>query len=162
MIWTLSEAAVDAVRDYLVLNLETILGVIDTEKDDGITLPVPVAFVVGAQELDRISEYPIGYVFATNMLGDMLPAGGQGLRATHTIQVGIIAEDDDTQRLRRRIYRYGRALIEAVADAQRTGNLTPFALVGTPQVTYSPTLSDGSFFLGDVLLEWELRGTEVR
>ncbi len=163
MTWTLAEGIVDLITDYLKDNIAAKLNALDTEfETDGhdIELADPVDYFVGEHELDRIAETPAVFVLADDSDADNWR--DTIIDATHELRIGIVVDDPDTEKLRRRLYRYGRALVELIVDAKTAGSLNGFLPRGNPRINYSPTLTDGSRFMGDVTLEWRFQLVEDR
>lgn len=160
MAWTLAEGAVDAIKTYLNDTIPGKLDVIDAEIGDGITLADPTSWVVGEHDLERVAETPLGFVLVDDMIIEGW--GDTSIDATTTLLIGIIVDDDDSDNLRKRIYRYGRAIIETIIDGKDTAGLSSFQPVGEISVDYSPTLTDGSRFIGSVAIEWRFQKIETR
>ena len=110
----LAEGLVNALNTYLTANLSAKLTALNTEYADGITLEAPISTYVGLKSLKSIPHYPAMYILSptsrfnawTNRNGESKPE----------VSVGMLAIDQDSEVLQRRLYRYGRAFLELMLD----------------------------------------------
>lgn len=118
----LAEAVVDDLVSLLSSQLASKLAAIETEMGDGVTLAPPASVIVGER---AAAEWPALWVHATRSsrpIDENREAyDGQFPLGTwvHGMQITIAATDPDSpDRLRRRLYRYVRAITEVINDAE--------------------------------------------
>lgn len=136
----LIEEAVDVLKDYLSANMAAKLNELDTEYGDFELEDVQGWYIA---ELSAIPEYP-----SVIILGDRTDIDGGGdefQRYSHIIMIACLASDADAERLRRRLYRY----IRAVAELIRAGEASFDYITILKQFEYSPLYTRGGAFLGD-------------
>jgi hypothetical protein len=116
--FTLAEGLATAVKTYVEANLTAKLTALKAEYNDGLALDATVKTFVGVKSLKSIpaGDYPALYIFApsqrfhpmqvvpgtTQAVGDSMPE----------LAVGIIAQEQDSEKLQVQLYRYSRALVE--------------------------------------------------
>lgn len=163
MSWTLAEHLVDSIMTALQAGMTAKLNAIDTELNapDDLVLKDPVMWVIGEQDLDRLYEFPAVFVLADQATWDNFR---QSLTIVPEIvvRIGLLCEDIDPSNLRRKAYRYGRAMLEIVTDAKRAGTLNGWQPINQGTLTYSPILARDSGMLIDVTLEWTFTKSEDR
>jgi hypothetical protein len=129
----LMEAAVEAVRDALEAALPDKLDDLDSEYNDGIELADPARYDV--EEQIEADAFPL-----IEVLGDetvVLAEDATYLKAKHTLAVACTVQDDTRDgTLRRRVYRYARAIVEVLKEARPSIGYT--VQFGSPAVDFSP------------------------
>jgi hypothetical protein len=135
----LIEAAIDAVKDYLSANMAAKLDVLDAEYGDFVLADIQRYYIA---ELSEVPEQP-----AILVLGDRstITEAFAKMRGIHTITVAIVATDQDAEQLRRRLYRYARAIVELMQTAR--GSIA--YMVKFESLDYSPIWGKGDSFLQD-------------
>lgn len=133
------ENTIDAIKEYLESNLAAKLDELDVEYAD-FTLDNIAKWYVA--ELTAVPAYPVGL-----LLGDRIESLEQNgfIKSYHIITAACLATDIDAERLRRRLYRYIRAIAEVVYGGQETMKANIF-LTGAD---YSPLYSRTGGFLAD-------------
>lgn len=115
----LAEAAVDAVKTFLLSQLPTALAAVQADVGDGLVCEDVKEWIVGER---HSADYPAGWLLVPSSRpvpfdqdenrdshGGQFPLG----MWDHTLEVIVAAVDpDDPERLRTRLYRYVRALAE--------------------------------------------------
>lgn len=144
MSWTLAEGLVDEIQDVLADNLPAKLTALEAAYADGISLPAP-GYGIGEKALASLSGVAWCYILADRWT---VPGAGQWrtgayVDAQHECRVGLWTFDADEQRLRRRLYRYARALFEVLDAAQSAGEMT-FQLAMPAAVDFSPVVDGAS------------------
>lgn len=119
MTLTLAEGLIDALNTYITANITAKLAALDTEYTDSIVLAVPVATYVGIKSLKSIPQYPAMFIFSPSQRIQARNVGE--VRVFPEVVVGIVEQDADSETLQRRLYRYGRALVELVQAADPAG-----------------------------------------
>ena len=161
MTWTLTEGLVDAIKAALVAGLPAKLDALDAEYADGIVLADPEAYYVSERELESIHGDA-----AVAILGDSWAAqpgqydAGGCINPVHEVRVAVVAFDVDQETLRRRIFRYVRAIFEVIDAEHATGALAAFGPTGSVTADFSPILTgdsrvaaDGQLTLGYIKAE---------
>lgn len=110
----LIEGAVDALKTYLSDNLATEVTTINNEYDDGITIEDMKAWYVAM--MPAIPLYPAGIVLGKS--GEPQSEGSGWMKSEHEIDVIILATDQDTENLQRKLYRYIRAMVNLCKDSR--------------------------------------------
>lgn len=115
----LVEKAVTDVKAYLQTNLPAKLDALDTEYADGIMLDDIKAFYIAEQD---VPETPALFVLASS---SNLTERGHDDRfdPRHRMTVGVMVNEQDTEKLRKRIYRYIRAIIELLHQGEDSAGL---------------------------------------
>jgi len=150
---SLAEEAVTAVKDIFEANLDTVL----TAR--GLT-NVGSNYITGEKSLEEILSTPTIYIFADETLieGWRKNPGGQW-DATHTLSIGVVVEDLESDALRTKLYQYTRAMIEVIVDAYPTDGFWPR---GQFRIRYSPVLARQSQYLGDAAITLRFQKVEDR
>ena len=140
MTMELIEGAIDALKDYLKSNMAPKLDALDAEYGDFKLANIKEWYVA---ELTAIPSYP-----AIIILGDAtnIPVEGSGwLKGEHDITIACLATDQETERLRRRLYRYIRAVVEVLIASRPTLGYT----VTFIRLEFSPLYAREGGFLSD-------------
>jgi len=153
MALTLIEGVVDALKTYLEANMAAKLDVLDTEYGDGITLADIQKYYIA--EVQAIPEYPSIFILGDNV--EVLGEGGSWMKSGNNLDLIVFVGDQDTTILRRRIYRYIRALIELLITARTSQGW----VVNFKSVELSPMYSKGGDYLSDAYLSIEIVMTET-
>lgn len=148
MSWTLAEGLVDQVKSYLESNLPARLDLLDTEYGDFI-LEDLTSVEISERDLRSQQSYPVGIVMVDRT--GIPQWTGAAVWGHHDLTIGILVLDQDLTDLRKRLYRYGRAVLEELADAHGDGGITFEIGVGEIEITFSPIFTDpDSQFIADV------------
>lgn len=140
MSFGLIEEAIDTIKDYLETNMPVRLDTLDAEYGD-FELEDIIQWYIA--ELTAIPAYP-----SVLLLGDYTEITGEGegwLRGEHVITIVCLITDQETERLRRRLYRYIRAMVELLKEGRADFG---YAIV-FERIEFSPLYGRGSDFLGD-------------
>ncbi len=146
----LMESAIDSVKDYLNTNMPAKLDALDAEYDDGIAL-VDIKAYYKAEVL-ALPEYPA--IFVLGDWTDITADGPTHMQAPHHISVIILMGDQDTEILRKRLYRYVRAIVEVLRAGRATGSIG-HAMV-FDRLEYSPMYGQSGTALQDAKVELTL------
>jgi hypothetical protein len=164
MTLTLSEGAVDAVRDYLIANMPAKIVDVNARTPDATVVEAPATYVIGEPELRAVKSWPICYVLTTGfeVANWNITPGAGFTTGEHTISAGIIVMDTNPERLQRRSWRSMLALYELIVEAGATpGNLNEFQLMSKPRVAYSATFISGKDYRLEGAVQFTLRRQEL-
>jgi len=143
MTLALIEGAIDAVKGYLETNIVAKLDILDAEYGDFALDDIKGWYIA---EQPSIPEYPSVFV-----LGDTTAIIGEGagwMQASHTLSIICFVGDQDTAQLRRKLYRYIRAMIELLIRARTVlGYVITF-----DRVDFTPMYGREGTFLSDARL----------
>ena len=151
MALTLIEGCIDAIKDFLNTNMGAKLDDLDTEYDDGITLGDIVAYYKA--ETLAIEAMPAIYV-----LGDRTVPEAEGpthIKAAHYIKIIVLVTDQSNENLRKRLYRYIRAIVELMREARDDATFANAAIV-FDTLEFSPMYGQADTFLQDARVELHL------
>jgi len=158
MALVLTEAVVDAVKAKLETNMAAKLDALNAEYDDGLTLIDIRDYYISEQALMEVPEFPVLFILADRM--NVLNEGAGMLRGQYTLTVGVLAHDDyNTANLKRRLYRYIRAIIEVLIEARTSAEWA--YTVGFEVVEFSPVFSRDNAFLADAQVSIVLSGIDT-
>lgn len=161
MTWTLAEQLVDDLVSYFDTNLPGRLDLIDAEIGGSITLADITGWDIAEAELDSVQSWPRGVILVPNTT--LLEWRGAQVKGKHGVLIGILVLDQDKGDLRRRLYRYGRAIFEELVDAHGDGAFTWDVGLGATIINFSPLFTNApGQFVADVQIEVQLQKTEVR
>lgn len=155
----LMEAAVDAVRDLLRTHMPEKIADLNGRYEDEIVLDVPTEGSFFVSEQLTLENYP-----SIEVLGSDTPFDIDNVntfKASHNIAVACtVMDDQDVERLRRKVYRYAVGIIEILRDQGRDAHHINF---GSPAVDYSPAFRqrNSSQVLADCIVNVIYRKAEV-
>jgi hypothetical protein len=111
---TLAEGLVGELKAHIETNLGAKLTALNTEYGDGITLEDRKVTYLGIKSLASVPQFPALYVISgTQRFNAWTEESGE---SKPEVSVGILVEDQDRERLQKRLYRYGRALVELMLE----------------------------------------------
>lgn len=149
MTLVLAEGLVNAIIDYLKAHFPDKVAALNDEfADDDITLETPAAYYAGEQSLASIPSYPAIFVLIPRTNIPRYRTGDY-VQAIHEAVVGIIVIDQDSEVLRRKLYRYIRAIVELLIEAQPAGMDWALGSGGSFQLDYSPIYTNGDVMAAD-------------
>ena len=154
MSFTLVEGCVDDVLAYLSDNMTDKLITLDAEYRDFRLDPIKSYHIA---ELSEIPEQPV--ILVLGEYSEMEREGSNYIRGQHYLSIVVVATDQDRQILRRRIYRYVRAVIELLREA-RSSSGWKYAIV-FDRLEYSAMYSDATNFLQDGRVNVHFNGTDT-
>jgi len=152
MALTLIEGVVDAVNTYLSTNIAAKLNTLDTEYGDFVLDDIKTFYIA---EVQAIPEYPAIFILGDNV--EVLGEGGGWMKSGNNLDIVVFVGDQDTTTLRRKIYRYIRALIELLITARTSEGW----VVNFMSVELSPTYSKGGEYLSDAHLSVQIVETNA-
>ena len=157
-----AEGLINEVRTYLSTNLPAKLNAIDSQINDGIVLDDPTAYLYRDPGISQksLSSLPIAFLIVPD--GEVVSWHETAIEQEHILWIYLFARDTDADDLRKRMYRYARALWETLVDHRfDTTTIATWKIAGgvRPRFAYSPTLTSGNISLADVRLE--LRYTKL-
>jgi len=153
VVLALIEKVVDDLNTYLTANMAAKLTALNTEYSDGITLVDIKTYYIA--EVQAIPEYPSIFLLGDNV--EVLSEGGSWLKSGNNLDIIVFVGDPNTTTLRRRIYRYIRALIELLVAARTSQGWA----VNFKGVELSPMYSKGGDYLSDAHLSIQIVATET-
>ena len=160
MTWRLWEGLVDEVALHLRDNLPAKLDVLNTEYDDGIHLDVPAGYEISERALESVAAFPVVSLIVPD--AEMLSWTHGGGVADYALLIDVLEKDQDADSLKRKLYRYMRAVWELMIDPPLPATLTYFVLPSTrPKVDFSMIYAKDSQFLADAALTMTMRKQEV-
>ncbi len=152
------EGLSDAVNAYLLAQLPAKLNALDTEYNDGITLDDIVDFFVGEKTLMDVQSYPS--IFTLVPEWNINSFKSTDIDATYSAVIGIMVMEQDTEVLRRKLYRYIRAIIELLIAAQ--ANTLIWAVgQGNFRANFSPIYTADEVFMSDAQITTTFRRRQV-
>lgn len=160
MAYSLAEGFVDQLKTYMEANIATKVAALNTEYNDGITLATTVTTYVGIKSLRSVQDFPSLFILSPRESFRAMTVSGSSSVGTirPEVAVGVIVLDQDSETLQRRLYRYGRALLELILDgAGAAGALGGWTIqtaeewdIDTIAAEYSE--SDQSMYIGEATL----------
>ena len=162
MVWELAEALVDDIVSHLNTNFANTLTDIDTDIGDSITMEKPTAWEVAEEELQHVASWPKGLVVVSNTR--VREWRGEQIKGQHDVTIAVLALDQDKTVLRRRIYRYGRAIMETLGDMHGAVGFTwDVGIIGAVDISFSPLFTVGDRqFAADIQVDVTFQKTEDR
>lgn len=136
----LVEGAVDVVNAYLQAGMGAKLDILDAEYGDFILEDIKEWYTA---EQTAIPEYPAIYILGDDT--EVVEEGADWMRAKHRLLIVCLATDQDTTRLRQRLYRYIRAIIELL----KSGRASLGYSVTFEGISYSPLYGRAGLFMSD-------------
>lgn len=138
------EDAVDAVRDYLIANLAAHITAVNAQMADTITIIEPKSYEVA--EVPTMKPTPFCIVTADDSKAtNDKPTYFQ---TRHSITIILVESDQNTNTLRRKLYRQVLAVVKAVIAGEQAGTLIA-AFWRDSYAQYSPIYAVGSTFHAD-------------
>jgi hypothetical protein len=137
----LIEKVIDDLNTYLQANLPAKLATVQADYTDGITLPDIVVYHIAEQP--EYQQFPV-----LLMLGDDTDNDEQSaawFKARHNITIVCMTSDQNTTTLKRKLYRYVRAITElCMGLLSAWGQRVPIN-----RLNYSPIYGKDGIFLSD-------------
>jgi len=173
MAWTTSEDLVDKVKAYLNTNFGAKATALNSEYDDGISISAPGVYIVGEIPLQHVNKWPSCYIFADSATFSpfaMAAAGTGNLDASVELTVGVLDKSvpSNGDALRRKGYRYVRAIYELIIEASVGGGLTDatnggWVVEAQIEATYTPLQTpSGSTMFADSHITSSFQRREVK
>lgn len=158
MTWKLIEPLVDALRTYLIANSAAKATAINAELGGTVAIAGFTEVHKGEHALERIQTWPAGYVLPDRgrlRLYNLSGAGGGNLDGGYRLRIGVMDKDQDPDVLRTRLMRYGRAIVEMLAEASASGALGAVVLSAEADlvVQYGGNAVPTTFLVADVCVE---------
>ena len=153
MAWEFAEGLVDEILAYLTAKLPAKLDVIDAAINDGITLADPVEYLRRDPSVPRKSgTLPI--LFAVVPQGQVTMWKETAADQEHVLWIYLFARATAPEDLKKRMYRYGRAIFEVLIDHHfDTSTVHTWDAIGPVRFDYGPQMVAGSDAIQDVKLE---------
>lgn len=165
MAWTLGESLVTSLTSALQAGMAAKLVALNTEYatslDNADVLTDIAMWCTGEQELTRLHTLPAVFVLADQLTFEV-PRQTLTMEPNIVARVGVLVEDVEPDRLRLRVYRYMRAVLEVIFDAKRAGTLGGWQFGSSGIIDYSPILARDSSFIIDGTLTWTFTKQEDR
>lgn len=161
MSWTLAEGAVNSLKTYFENNAAAKLSALQTEYGDGILLPKPVSWETAEKVFSSVSQFPLAVILVPDT--SVPQWTGVEVLGTHNVVVAVVLMEQDSDKLQKKLYRYGRMLLELLSDAHGDPSVTFHVGVGEVTLEFSPLFTDPqSRFVADVRMNAELVLKETR
>ncbi len=150
MAWGLVEAIVDEIIQHFKDDLRAKLKTLDAEYKDGIILAEPRAI--------RMTDPEAPASGISIMAPELFVIGAETnfelwrqttVMSTHAIVIWLMAQDADREILRKRVYRYGRALFEVLVAGHFDSSIT-WNMIDPISISYSPIMAREHESLADV------------
>lgn len=165
MAWTLGEHLVTSLEAALRAGMPAKLAALNTEygtsEANGDVLTNVVIWATSEQELVRLHTLPAVFILA-DQLAFAPPRQSLTMESNVRARIGVLIDDVEPDRLRLRIYRYMRAVLEVVFDAKRAGTLGGWQFGSEGVIEYSGILARESSFIIDGTLSWTYTKQEDR
>jgi len=154
----LMESAVKALIDYFTANMSAKLTAITTDKGDALSLGT-VKVYYDAEQGD-VPEYPA--IFVLGETTDIPEEGTGWVRGQNHISVVALLTDQDASKLKKKCYRYSRAITELVKEAWEGRASNGFLYVTAIEgLAYSPIMTQkGQGAISDVTVRVMLEKVE--
>jgi len=133
----LTEGAVDLLIDYINTNISAALDAVSGTYTDGIGLENPQEYFIYPKA--RGLQPPCVFVIADDMDFKIAENKSNFVNAEDRINVSLIAEDTNEERLTRKVYRYQSALHMVLDEANIVSSDN---LLSLKVVVYSTAISD--------------------
>lgn len=154
MAWEFAEGLVNEITTYLEANLPAKLSAIDAAIGDGIELRDPVEYL-GRDPVaspQRSGTLPILFIGVPQ--GQITGFKQGGAHQDHVLWIYVLERDPSAEVLKKRMYRYGRAIAEVLIDHHYdTVTVHTWDTIGPIRFDYSPQLTSGNISIQDVKLE---------
>ncbi|MFQ5834323.1 MAG: hypothetical protein ACE5HR_00155 [bacterium] len=113
------EDAAIKIRTVLQTNLPAKLDTIDTERGDGIVLDDIAFFSITSYQLNEYFPRPAMFILGENTpFLEISTVGGKRKRMTYIMDLTVVVEDNDEERLQKKLWRYADG-VERVLEADR-------------------------------------------
>ena len=156
---TLAEGVVTKLKTYLTTNLATKLTALNTEYNDGITLVDMATWYLGEPSIQSVQAWPAGVIMAEDV--EITRWTSSFTDALYNVTIVVLVLDQDTETLRKMLYRYIRAVWEVVLASE--SSISPFHIAGgIPRFSFSPVFTNNSaLYVSDAALTVQLRAQET-
>jgi hypothetical protein len=153
MAWEFAEGLVNEILAYLEANLPSKLGVIDAAINDGITLDDPLRYLGREPDSPR-SPGTLPAVFGVVPGGKVTSWHETSADQEHVLWLYLMARDPDPEVLKKRMYRYARAIFEVLIDHHfDTSTVHTWDAIAEVSFDYSPQFTRGNISTQDVGLQ---------
>lgn len=158
MAWKLAEQLVNEAIAYLDANDDAKVTALNTEYGDSL-LEKPVIWSNSEKALKSVANWPVGVVLVED---SNYHWQGPSITAGHTLIVGILMKDQDTDKLRKKGYRYARMIVELLAESN--GFTSKYQLgAGETEIIFSPLFEEeDSDFTADVHVSMNVSLEEIK
>lgn len=117
-----------ALATYLSSNFGPRVTALNTEYGDAVVLTTPAKYAIA--EVLEVDAYPLVQVLCDDTQVKEIIGG---LNESHQIRVICTVMDDsdvgeEKANLRKRVYRYARAIVELIRSAQAPGGIAPYSV----------------------------------
>jgi hypothetical protein len=155
MAWEFAEGLIDEVMAYLEANLPAKLTAIDLAIADGIILTEPQEYSRRDPAISSRLSGTLPVLFVIVPQGKVTQWHATDADQEHILWIYLLARSTDPgEDLRKRMYRYGRAIFEVLIDHHfDTTTVHTWDPIGEVRFDYSPALTSGSISIADVKLE---------
>ncbi len=154
MAWEFAEGLVNEILAYLAANLPAKLDVIDAAINDGITLRDPTEYLRRDPAVNPKLSGTLPVLFAMVPNGQVTMFKETAADQEHILWIYLLERATDAEDLKKRIYRYGRAIFEVLVDHHYdTSTVHTWDTIGPVRFDYSPQLTSGNISIQDVKLE---------
>lgn len=140
MTWAGAEGLVDSVNTYLQANLAAKLDAIDTELSDSLVLEDVVAWYTSEKDLASVQGYPSVFILATD--GQIVGWNASYQNLECDVTIAILVLDQTPEDLKKRVYRYVRAIWEVITTGHAARSYGAWQIIGSPQLAWTPIFQD--------------------
>lgn len=133
----LTEGAIDTIEDYIGANISAALDTVSANYTDGIGLENPREYFIYPKA--KGLQPPCIFIIADDMDFKIAENQSNFVNAEDRINVSLVAEDTNEERLTRKVYRYQSALHMVLDEAKINTADNKLALT---VVVYSSAISD--------------------
>ena len=153
MAWEFAEGLVNEIKAYLVANLPAKLDVIDAAINDGIELRDPVEYLERTPGVSQTKSGTLPVLFVTVPQGQVTMVKETSADQEHVLWIYVAERATGAEDLKKRMYRYGRAVFEVLVDHHYdTSTVHTWDPIGPVRVDYNAQVFDG-VSIQDVKLE---------
>lgn len=152
MSFLLMEKVVDDFKDYLNTNMPAKLDALEVEYADSITLDDIKAYYISEEK--SIPEYPAIFILGDNVTPTQ--QGATWFNGPFAVTIACITIDQSSQTLKRKLYRYLRAIAELGKACQTALSVK----VDIGDIEYSPIYGNDDAFLSDARIMIRVTKTE--
>ncbi len=148
----LIEGVVDDLKTYLSANMGAKLVSLNLEYADALLTGIKAYYIA---EQTSIPEFPSIIIIGDETIPDL--EGNGWMHSNHAITIACLAINQDTEILKRLLYRYMRAVIELLIESRASGYAIKFT-----RINFSPIYGREGEFLSDASLSIMFKRYETK
>ena len=155
------EDVVTKIKTTLQASLPAKLDTIETERGDGIVLDDIAFFSITRLQRDEYFARPALFILGENTPFTIVTIGGNRERAKYRIEMCVVVEDNDEERLQKKLWRYFEGIKRVLSLDRRLGE-TVHSIEVTDLLTFSNVFKESStpertiFLLTEVIEDYQI------